>query len=76
MSIHQRYNELKYTETALVDYLIDMAFQRAKESDMRVPLSGDDRCEQAAEALAVWIVASRRPATLDATSATTTTTTV
>jgi hypothetical protein len=55
--IHDKYQQLKPREKAFVDSLLDDAFPRAKSRGIK--LYGDDRCEIVAEALAVWVIASR-----------------
>jgi hypothetical protein len=61
--LHEHYSQLTPPETKFVDQLIRHAFAEAKAlreaGDYGPPLIGDDRCEEAVDALAKWVIESR-----------------
>lgn len=58
MSIHNNYNKLTPEEQAIVDETIDYMFSTART--IQVFLNGADPAERAAEALATFVVESRK----------------
>ena len=55
---HDNYNKLDWEEKAFVDGCIQRCLDLS--GSQNIPLAGDDRCEKVVEAIATWLVESKK----------------
>ena len=60
--IHKNYELLSYEEKEFVDAMFSRNVFKQAAAELGYPLAGDDRAEQAVEAVSTWLVESAKDA--------------